>query len=62
MRPDKELALKYGIPPAQRRYVARYGAGVEQMIQDQKKFPAPVLDHWRDRDPVNRPLPYGART
>ena len=50
MRPDKELARKHGISPAQRRYAARYGAGVEQMIQDQKKFPAvPKLDHGRDR-------------
>lgn len=49
MRPDKELARQHGITPVQRRYAARYGAGVDQMIRDQAKFPVERLNHGRDR-------------
>ena len=49
MRPDKKFARDHGIPPAQRRYCKRYGGDVDKMVQDQQKFPADRLDHWRDR-------------
>ena len=38
MRPDKKAAKLHGIGKAHRQYANRYGAGVEQMVQDQKRL------------------------
>jgi hypothetical protein len=56
MRPDKEIARKHGIPPAIRRYAKRYGIEVDELLTTHKQFPAPMLDHWRDRNGGTRPF------
>jgi len=37
------------VPKMFRQYAKRYGTGVEELSRAHKKFPAPMLDHWRDR-------------
>ena len=49
MRHDKQLARDAGLPKAFRQYATRYGKGVEELLQDHKKHPVPLLDHGRDR-------------
>ena len=64
MRPDKELALKRGIPPFLRRHAARYHVGVDVILQTHAKYPTPLLDHWRERSRVHsdHPLRHWDRT
>ena len=51
---DNGLARKHGVSKAFRQYSKRYGAGVSRLIQNHKKFPAPMIDHARDRKERNR--------
>lgn len=64
MRTDKELARKHGISSAERRYAARYGDGVEALLQTHKKNPVGMLDHWQERAHKmggSREFPFGSR-
>ena len=48
-REDKLNGAVAGVPKCFRQHSERYGAGVNALIRDHKKFPAQTLNHWRDR-------------
>lgn len=55
LRSDKNNdARAAGIPKAFRQYAARYGVGVDKIVQTHKQFNVPKLDHWRDKGNVIR--------
>ena len=47
-RPNKD-GTKHGVPRWLRRYAERYGRGVDALVAMHKKFPVPMLNHWRDK-------------
>lgn len=38
-----------GIPKAFRQHARRYHSDVHTLMQMHRQYPAPLLDHWRDR-------------
>ena len=62
MRPDKEFAIKHGVPTRLRRDSARYGRGVGAVVREYAKYPnAGQLDHGRDRAMKKLAVPLPAR-
>ena len=45
-----EQAKEAGIPKWLRQHAARYGIGVDEIVQTHKQFPVEKLNHKRDRD------------
>jgi len=52
MATNNDQARDHGIPKWLRQHAARYGVGVDQIVQTHQQFRVPTLDHWRDRDIV----------
>lgn len=42
-------ARQAGIPKAFRQHARRYHSDIHTLLQTHRQFPAPMLDHWRDR-------------
>lgn len=49
MSTKNETARLLGIPKAFRQHAARHGVSPIDMAATHRKYPVPMLNHWRDR-------------